>query len=160
MRLVLRTDEKDYLLFRKHTSACNSPVGRHGGRQEILCDLSSFSAGSIVHEICHFMGIHHEHQRADRVCRITLSSVLSVDASYRIQESHSAAAPSDYDFGSIMHYEPGTRNRNFSVDVNLFPGMLVGQRSRLSSGDIQGLNWLRRDFIQEFWTTERNICLL
>lgn len=149
MRLVLRTDERDYLIFRKHTTSCNSLVGRQGGRQEVLCDITNFQAGSILHEICHAMGLYHEHQRADRNNYITLSAASARDDNYRIQESHDVAAIGNYDLGSIMHYSPGMNNNNFTVDVTVPPGVIVGQRNGLSNGDLQGLNWLRRDFIQE-----------
>ena len=103
-RLVHRTNQADYLFFRRHQARCNSPVGRQGGRQEILCAVGDDKdEGNVMHEIGHSMGLLHEHQRPDRG---EFVDVTSNDPNLRMKAGHDVAAIGGYDLGSIMHICP------------------------------------------------------
>lgn len=150
--LVDRTVERDYLNFRRHRTACNSPLGKQGGRQEVLCAIGAgFDSGSIMHEIGHSMGLFHEHQRADRnnFVSVNIASNDSRAGNYIVRQGDSIAAFGAYDLGSIMHHPPRVE---LSVTVPVPPGVTVGQRDALSAGDRGGLEWLRRDFFKEAGT--------
>jgi hypothetical protein len=135
-RLVHRTDQPDYLFFRRHHDACNSPVGRQGGRQEVLCAVGSGKTdGNVMHEIGHSMGLIHEHQRPDRDKFV---EVTREGGNFDKRTGHDVAAVGKYDLGSIMHYG--------SLRVKVSTNQDVGQRERLSTKDVEGLKWLRRDW--------------
>jgi virginiamycin B lyase len=147
-RLVHRTNQADYLFFRRHQTRCNSLVGRQGGRQEILCAVGDSEQqnepkheGNVMHEIGHAMGLLHEHKRPDRE---EFVDVRSSDPNLRMQDGHDVAAIGGYDLGSIMHYSPGPDLR-----VKVSTSKKVGQREKLTKGDIEGLRWLRRDWQRE-----------
>ncbi len=147
-RLVHRTNQADYLFFRRHQARCNSLVGRQGGRQEILCAVGDREGqgepkheGNVMHEIGHAMGLLHEHQRPDRG---EFVDVKSNDPRLRVQSGHEVAAIQGYDLGSIMHYSPGPDLR-----VKVSTSHEVGQREKLTKSDIEGLRWLRRDWQRE-----------
>ena len=54
----------DYVLI-KQTAHNKSTVGRVGGEQ-VLQISAAASAGVVAHELCHALGLHHEHSRYDR----------------------------------------------------------------------------------------------
>ncbi len=121
--------------------ACSSPIGRQGGSQAVGC-ISSASAGVIMHEIGHALGLIHEHKRPDRNTFITVNPA-NIAAGFVGQFSPVDATNcpiGPYDCGSIMHYGP----TSFSVDgvkptitvINPAACANIGQRSALSAGDV------------------------
>lgn len=58
----------DYVqLLKGNNNGCNSHVGRQGGRQIInLQSPGCINIGTVTHELCHALGLHHEHNRYDR----------------------------------------------------------------------------------------------
>jgi hypothetical protein len=65
VRFVGRYLQDDYIRFSKQTEgSANSKLGRQGGRQFLNASLND--VGSLRHELCHALGMMHEHQREDR----------------------------------------------------------------------------------------------
>ncbi|XP_070379185.1 astacin-like metalloprotease toxin 5 [Dermacentor albipictus] len=65
LRFVNRTTERDYV-FIDRNDTCGSYVGRKGGRQHLSLGLGCMQIGSVMHELLHVVGFHHEHSRSDR----------------------------------------------------------------------------------------------
>lgn len=137
-----RQTDNDYIVFRSAINSCSSPVGRQGGAQEVRCNVAArgWGPGSVMHEICHALGLFHEHQRSDRDDKVIINqqdpSYNSVN--YAKQIIVSAIIVDDYDFGSIMHYPLGGP-LSLKPGVAVPAGVRIGQRNSLSLGDIRAL---------------------
>ena len=148
IRFVPRTTQPDYVSFnRRDASGCASRIGRCIGMQTLVL-RDTCSTGNIIHELGHCVGLWHEQSRADRgnFIEIVADNITSGMESNFTQHINDGVDLGDYDFGSIMHY-PGTA---FSVNgeetirpkVPLPPGVVMGQRTALSAGDIAAVEKL------------------
>lgn len=60
IRFVKHTTESNYVKFIYNANGCSSSVGMIGGMQKIrLADWAT--KGNVIHEICHALGLLHEH---------------------------------------------------------------------------------------------------
>lgn len=66
IRFVRRSDENDYIEFRRSSLACNSALGRVGGGQVINLTSGCAKTFAAHHEIGHALGLLHQHTRKDR----------------------------------------------------------------------------------------------
>ncbi len=117
---VERTDEEDYLLF-VDSEGCSSRIGKVGGRQSVnLNEYCKF--GTVIHEIMHSIGIHHEHVREDRDNYVSLkyAECERPDHNYEISPIYNLGP---YDLNSVMHY-PLTES-DPRVNVRLRPSQSI-----------------------------------
>ncbi|MEU1375051.1 Dot/Icm T4SS effector Zinc-dependent metalloprotease LegP [Streptomyces triculaminicus] len=125
---------------------CSSNVGRRGGRQTVTLG-SNCSVGNAIHEIGHTVGLWHEQSREDRDQFVTIVFAnIEPDMQHNfVQQITDGDDLGPYDYGSIMHYPPGA----FAIDSSqptiiprqpLPPGVVLGQRTGLSQGDIGGVH--------------------
>ncbi|WP_199178121.1 Dot/Icm T4SS effector Zinc-dependent metalloprotease LegP [Mycobacterium hubeiense] len=136
----------NFVRFRPSTE-CSSRVGKRGNQQDIQM-AAGCTTGSIIHEIGHAIGLWHEQSREDRDNFVTINwANIDPDARHNFNQHVSDGDDiGAYDFGSIMHYS-GTA---FSINgmptivprVQLPPGVVMGQRTALSAGDIAAVQTL------------------
>lgn len=148
VRFVPRNGQSDYVLFTRepNNGICMSNVGRLGGQQKVTLS-DQCTAGSVLHEVGHVIGLFHEQSRPDRddfvqvipdnIDKLQLyqfASALPYGDSFQVGVGAGA-----YDYGSIMHYGPtGFSRTGGATTITIPPGIPIGQTSGLSAGDISG----------------------
>ncbi|KAK2156973.1 hypothetical protein LSH36_201g01018 [Paralvinella palmiformis] len=147
IRFVNRTTEEDYIVFNPGPCGCCSFVGRRGGSQDVSLSPQCAVYGVVLHELGHVIGFWHEHSRPDRDRYIYILADNIMDgklenfAKKPDFEINSLGQP--YDYHSIMHYRRNTFSKN--TKHTILPkvvGVNIGQRDRLSVGDILQANLL------------------
>ncbi len=136
-----RTEESSYVAFRPGRLS-ESSRGRLGEKEQVISLAPNTRYGVIMHEIGHAIGLTHEHNRPDRGHHIEVvfpnirSEMLS---QFQPRDEPPPAHP--YDLESIMHYSQMAFSRNNRPTIRILGelprGVLIGQRRRLSDGDIR-----------------------
>jgi hypothetical protein len=155
MLFVQRTTEADYVVFTagKEKDACFSPVGRQGGKQQILLTKAgTCGVGAIIHEIGHTVGLFHEQSRCDRDKYVEIQW-NNIKEKYKYAFNRECSRVIDfgpYDYDSIMHYggtDFGLKDASgrtlTTIILNPVGGLLgqtFGQRSGVSSCDAVGVD--------------------
>lgn len=157
IRLINRTLESDYLYFHK-SNGYSSYVGKRGGKQYV--NIGGSSIPSIKHEIIHAIGFYHEQSRTDRdeYIKINLRNVKKSSRhnfkKYIQRRGHSGIDIGPYDYNSIMHYSSyafAKRKKKKTIEVRMPPASqntTIGQRKKLSSGDIKSINLVYPKILQ------------
>ncbi|XP_054716859.1 tolloid-like protein 1 [Uloborus diversus] len=140
----------DYIVFTERACGCCSFVGRRGnGAQAISIGKNCDKFGIVVHELGHVVGFWHEHTRPDRdrhVQIITRNIVTGQEYNFnKLTEEEVNSLGLNYDYESIMHYARNTFSKSTALDT-ILPvkgrGVEIGQRLRLSPGDVAQTNSL------------------
>ncbi len=149
-----RAGDTDYVLFILAPATSNfssSSLGRVDGAQRINVS-SGANVGGIQHEIGHTAGLWHEQSRADRnqFIKVEWDNIIdnkNIKHQYEIQ-SKSGDMSGPYDYDSIMHYPSMVSihakdpTKPVITPLNGISLNRIGQRTRLSQGDIAAINAL------------------
>ncbi len=144
-RFVERAGQADYVNIVK-TGGCSSFIGRSGGAQTLnLGGGCSDSLGVVVHELFHALGMYHEQSRSDRDNFVTIN-FANIESGFE-HNFDKASNPIDveigpYDYDSVMHYGRFTFTRNGLETISVPNNQSIGNRSGLSSGDIEGMQYI------------------
>ncbi|XP_067145119.1 astacin-like metalloprotease toxin 1 [Centruroides vittatus] len=109
-------DENDYIMVTTGTR-CSSYIGRAGGKQILSLDTDKCDLSKCLHELCHAIGLIHEHQRKLRSDNVIIfwDNILDGEEKQFIIRSEYDVHNDEFDFNSIMLYE----ERFFSKDSRL-----------------------------------------
>jgi len=107
LRFVPRSNERAYIHFRTG-GGCSSPVGMTGGQNRITLASGCWSRSTVIHEIGHSIGLHHEQSRPDRDSYIKVRWENIPDhIEYNFKKQSRDRVDSrgtKYDYRSVMHY--------------------------------------------------------
>jgi hypothetical protein len=146
-KFIQRTNEFNYIEF-INGPGCFSKIGKaYFGKQQIIFNQNCGERAT-VHELCHAIGMVHEHQRSirDEYIEVYPDNVEDGrESQYAKLFSLYEIYNGPYDINSIMHYNNDTFAKNntvtFSVKGN---NMNVSStRQQLTERDIMKLNLLR-----------------
>jgi Astacin (Peptidase family M12A) len=140
---------KDYVSFEwTPGNICKSEVGRIGGKQLVQVS-DKCTAGNLMHEIGHTIGLWHEHLRTDSKKHVVFN-MSNIDpqgiSEYVVSNTFKIHDVGNYDYCSIMHYDPyefaldETTHVIQTTSHNISNNECVGQRNNLSNGDIKGID--------------------
>jgi len=135
----------DFVRIIKGTqNGCNSYVGRLGGRQDMnLQSPGCMSIGTIMHEMIHALGFHHEHGRPDRDDYVNiLWQNVQPGMAYafdKFPDTEVTTFGVPYNIKSIMHYDGYGFSSNGQPTMVAKSGEPIGSTGNLEGTDIQKL---------------------
>ncbi|ODM87186.1 Zinc metalloproteinase nas-7, partial [Orchesella cincta] len=99
-----------YINIKKNGTGCSSYVGkvRQSGAQVVSLDTGCLTAGTIIHELIHALGLNHEQNRADRDNFVTIkweNVIPGYQSQFgKVGYSDATTFGVPYNTKSIMHY--------------------------------------------------------
>ena len=132
----------------------NSPVGRIGGNQ--IVNIHNFTLSTIVHEICHSLGMFHEQCRPDRdqYINVNYQNITSGNEHNFNKIPHNYFVLGSFDFESIMCYDSYSFSKNGHPTMTKKNGSIFTGGSVLSEDDRKFLNTFYLPFIKR-----NDVCL-
>jgi len=147
LRFVARTNERAYIYF-KTGSGCSSPVGRTGRANQVTLSSGCWARSTVIHEIGHSIGFHHEQSRPDRDGYLAIRWENIPDRlEYNFKKQSTSRVDSlgtPYDYRSVMHYGKtafGSGRVTMEAKNKYFQD-LIGTGSGFSDADVKQINLL------------------
>ncbi|XP_075912262.1 uncharacterized protein LOC116940453 isoform X2 [Petromyzon marinus] len=142
VRFIPRSNEADYIYI--HAWEGNwSFLGHQGGDQALSLVPGKVTKGTVLHELMHALGFHHEHCRSDRDDHVwVLSDNIKEDWKDAIEKktSHGHNLTTPYDYSSITHYSmiAGSKDEQSPTMIpkNMRRMRRFGGCHTLSDGDV------------------------
>ncbi|KAK6726463.1 hypothetical protein RB195_004655 [Necator americanus] len=108
------TNEQSYIQI-ENLGGCWADIGRLGSRSEVSLHHSDkgtcLTTGTVMHELMHVIGLHHEHSRYDRDNFVKVHyENIKKDEWYNFEKVNADKFTTHgvpYDYMSIMHYGKG-----------------------------------------------------
>lgn len=127
----------------------SSSLGRQGGEQLVNIGETA-DKGTSIHEIMHAAGFYHEQCRLDRDDHVEIiwDNIAKKEHNfYKLDQKMGGRDIGSYNFGSVMHYsstafgkrDPDNSRRRLTT-IRTKNGETIGQRRRISPGDIGAIN--------------------
>jgi hypothetical protein len=118
--------------------------------------------GTVLHELCHGLGLMHEHQRPDRDEYITIVEENIVDSDkWCFWILYGAKTYSGYDFSSVMHYGKKAGSKNGLITIKTKNPAYqddIGNRAYLTDGDKAALRSLYSGGQKYYWKDTAHFC--
>ncbi|XP_067136306.1 astacin-like metalloprotease toxin 1 isoform X8 [Centruroides vittatus] len=148
LRFVYRRTEENYIYIQEGIG-CNSMVGKEGGRQILNLGSGCWNVGIILHELCHVIGLYHEHNRPDRDKYINIvwdNIKKEFKTEFQLYGKDFLRICDRYSYDTVMHYGP----KSFAKDgkITIMPTLPnatikeVYEWRSLSESDIECINKL------------------
>jgi len=132
----------DYAFIHGDNGGCSSWIGRLGqGKQDVTLQGSCVTdIPTIIHELLHLVGLHHEHQRADRDQYVDIL-LQNVEDQYRfafdlLSDREYTTYGQSYDTTSVMHYNQQAFSKNGQDTIRSKDGRSIGWNKDMTAGDI------------------------
>jgi len=145
LRFVPRRGERAYIHFRDG-GGCSSPVGMTGGRNTVTLASGCWSRSTVIHEIGHSIGLHHEQSRPDRdsYIRVRWENIPDhIEYNFRKQSTDRVdSRGTPYDYRSVMHYGKTAfgGGKVTMQAINTYYTDLIGVGAGFSDIDVEQIN--------------------
>ncbi|XP_046802880.1 seminal metalloprotease 1-like [Lucilia cuprina] len=140
-----------YIQINGNPTGCSAFVGYRGSKQNVNLqpdnlDKGCFRIGSVMHELLHALGFHHEHSTfyRDDYLKVVWENIQQGKEPFfqKYNASTVTGFGVSYDYGSVMHYPSAAFSKNGEKTLIPLQGenIEIGQRRELSDKDIRKLN--------------------